>query len=133
MPNDIIHKSKIGIGILAFLIIVLGGTSLFIIVKGAWVGLIAIVPVIALILNIYTGTSYAITANRRLVIKCGIIETYEIQISDIFSVRKSNAVWSSPALSLDRLEIIYKGGSVLISPKDKKKFVEDLRKVNPKI
>lgn len=133
MTPETIHKSKIGLGILAFLIIVLGTTSAIIILKGAWIGLIPIGLVTLLILNIYTGTYYKITTDNRLIIKCGVVESFDIEIKDIHSIRKSNNILSSPALSLDRLEINYKGGWVLVSPKDKKKFIEDLRKVNPKI
>lgn len=56
-----------------------------------------------------------------------------------FYVRyKDNGAWKrgvvyAPALSIDRLEIKYKGGRVLVSPKDKKRFIDDLRKLNPKI
>lgn len=133
MTTEIIHKSKISFGILAFLVIVLGTTSAIIVFKGAWVGLIPIGLVTLLIVNIYTGTYYTITTDQKLIIKCGIVEKREIEIKDIFSVRKSYSVLSSPALSIDRLEINYKGGWVLISPKDKKKFIEDLRNLNPQI
>ena len=133
MNPDIIFKSKIGLGILTFIVIVLGTTTTILIVNGAWVGLIPMTLVTLLIVNIYTGTYYKITADDRLIIKCGIVETYEIEIKEIYSVTKTNAVWSSPALSLDRLEINFKGGSVLISPKDKKRFIENLKRVNPKI
>jgi hypothetical protein len=133
MRHEIIHKSKIGIGILSFIIIVLGATSVIIMTKGAWIGLIPIGLVTLLILNIYTGTYYKITSDNRLIIKCGVVESLDIEINDIHSIRKSNSILSSPALSVDRLEINYKGGWVLVSPKDKKKFIDDLRKVNPKI
>jgi hypothetical protein len=133
MNSDIIYRSKIGLGILAFIVIVLGTTTVILIVNRAWVGLIPMAFVTFLIVNIYTGTYYKITADNRLIIKCGIVETYEIEIKEIYSVTKSNAAWSSPALSLDRLEINFKDGRVLISPKDRKKFIEDLKRVNPKI
>jgi hypothetical protein len=40
---------------------------------------------------------------------------------------------SAPALSIDRIEVNYKGGRVIISPVDKEKFIADLRRVNSKI
>lgn len=61
------------------------------------------------------------------------MESFDIHIDDIEWIKKSNEWSNAPALSLDRLEIGYKGGRILISPKDKKKFVEDLKKINPKI
>ncbi|HEU5290801.1 MAG TPA: PH domain-containing protein [Cyclobacteriaceae bacterium] len=133
MMSEIIHKSKIGHGILAFLVIVLGSTTAILIINQAWIGLIPMSLVILLILNIYTGSYYKITKDNRLIIKCGIVEMFDIDIKDIISIRNTNAIWSAPALSLDRLEINYKGGCVLVSPKDKKKFIDDLKKINPRI
>jgi hypothetical protein len=41
---------------------------------------------------------------------------------------------SSPALSLDRIEIFYnKFDSVIISPKNKADFVAELKSINPAI
>jgi len=36
-------------------------------------------------------------------------------------------------MSLDRIEIMLKGRSIIISPKDKEGFVNDMCKVNPDI
>jgi len=99
----------------------------------AWVGLLVCGLIILLIVNIYTGTYYKITPDHRLFIKCGVLESLVIDVNEIESIKKSNELTSSPALSIDRLEIGYKGGRVLVSPVDKEKFIADLRKLNPKI
>lgn len=58
----------------------------------------------------------------------------KIDINSIKKIEKSNSFLSAPALSLDRIEISYnKYDSILISPKDKQGFVDELLKVNPSI
>jgi hypothetical protein len=57
-----------------------------------------------------------------------------IDIFKITKIEKTNSILSSPALSLDRIRIRYnKYDEVLISPKVKKEFVDELLKVNPTI
>lgn len=56
----------------------------------------------------------------------------KIDIHSIKRIYKTNNPLSSPALSLDRIAIVYnKYDEVLISPKLKKEFVEELLKINP--
>ena len=58
----------------------------------------------------------------------------KIDIHSIKRIYKTNNPLSSPALSLDRIAIVYNTyDEVLISPKLKKEFVEDLLKINPTI
>jgi hypothetical protein len=133
MTTDIIHRSKIGLEILIPIIVVIGTVTTIMVINLIWVGLVVCSLVILLVTNIYTGTYYKITNDNHLFIKCGFIETFDIEINDIEWIKATKELLSSPALSIDRLEINYKGGRVLISPKDKKKFMDDLRKVNPKL
>ena len=49
-----------------------------------------------------------------------------IPVGDIASVEPSRSVWSSPALSLDRLRIRYGDKSILVSPADKRGFIDAL-------
>ena len=133
MKNEIVHKSKIGLELLIPVVLILGIVVTLMIINGIWLGLVICGLVIFFVTNMYTGTSYKITSDNRLFIKCGIIESFDIDIMDIESIRKTNELTSSPALSIDRIEISYKGGRVIISPVDKEKFIADLRKVNPRI
>ena len=48
--------------------------------------------------------------------------TRSISLKDITQITPTNSKLSAPALSLDRIEITYKGGSIVISPKDKDRF-----------
>jgi hypothetical protein len=58
----------------------------------------------------------------------------KVEIQTIRKIYKTRNPLSSPALSLDRIAIVYnKYDEVLISPKYKKEFVDELLKINPAI
>ncbi|MGO1470623.1 MAG: PH domain-containing protein [Tissierella sp.] len=81
---------------------------------------------------IWLGTYYYISETL-LKIKSGPF-TEKIPIKDIRSIRTSRNSISSPSLSLDRLQIRYEYGKVvLISPKAKEKFVETILEKNSDI
>ena len=48
--------------------------------------------------------------------------------NDIESIIATNELTNALTLSADRFEILYKDGRVLVSPTDKKRFVDDLKK-----
>lgn len=77
--------------------------------------------VLALLLWFFMRTYYVV-GNEELKIVCGPF-AWRIALGDIVSVEPSRALWSSPALSMDRLKICYgHGKSVLVSPADKRGF-----------
>lgn len=58
----------------------------------------------------------------------------KVEINSIKRIYKTRNPLSSPALSLDRIAIVYnKYDEVLISPKNKQGFIEELLKINPDI
>lgn len=78
---------------------------------------------VALPLWLLMGTYYTV-ATDELRIRSGPFR-WVIALSDIEHVRPSRSPISSPALSLNRLEIIYAGGKrVLISPRNPERFLE---------
>ncbi|MFJ7678536.1 PH domain-containing protein [Peribacillus sp. NPDC097198] len=90
------------------------------------------VPVAGLILWIWFTTYYVIERNS-LVVRSAFIHKI-IPVHEIKSIRRTLNPLSSPALSLDRLEILYGNGKmVLISPENREKFLEELKKLNPSI
>ncbi|WP_175989366.1 PH domain-containing protein [Bacillus sp. Marseille-Q1617] len=96
------------------------------------VSLFVTVPVMVLILWLIAGTYYEINGEV-LKVAAGPIR-YTIHIHTISAIKASNNPLSSPALSLDRLKITYNhGNTVLISPKDKQEFINEILKVNPNI
>ena len=100
---------------------------------GEWIGLIGLGVVVGLILFLSKTTRYIINENQ-LIIKSTWIVNVRIDISKITKIEKSNSVLSSPALSLDRLRIRYnKYDEILISPKEKNEFIDQLLKFNSNI
>ena len=81
--------------------------------------------VMLLILSLFVRTHYTVTPDE-LRIASGPF-TWRIRRSEIHSIEPSRALWSSPALSLDRLRIAYGDGKwILVSPDDKRGFLRAL-------
>ena len=81
---------------------------------------------------LWFGLKYEID-NEVLLVKIGPITIYCITIKEIVSVNRSFNPLSSPAASLKRIKVDFGKGSVLISPDKEKRFIGDLKKVNPSI
>ena len=71
--------------------------------------------------------------STRYTVDGGVLEiqsgprSWTIPLKDIHSVKRSRSSRSSPALSLDRIEIRYgNGGAILVSPENESEFVEAL-------
>jgi Bacterial PH domain len=125
--------SKIGMEVVVPIGLIIGFTSAIMIAQKAWAGLAINLLVILFIVHLITTTFYQLEG-KSLRIKSGFIINKLIMIDSIRKIQKSNSLFSSPAASLDRLEIFYnKYDSILISPKDKQKFLAELQKINPTI
>ncbi|MDT3404753.1 PH domain-containing protein [Mucilaginibacter terrae] len=126
-------KSKIGLELVIPLGIILIGTSIPMILDGAWPGLI-IVGLVALFSAHMLLTTYYVVDNGMVNVRCGFFVNRNIEIGSIKSIKETNNAFSSPAASLDRLEINYnKYDSVMISPKDKAGFIALLKSIKPDI
>ena len=85
-----------------------------------------------LVAVIWFGTAYYI-ADDMLEIRVGPFSN-KIDIREIKSIEDSRNPLSSPALSLDRIKIVYGHSRVaLISPKEKDLFIEELLRINSDI
>lgn len=74
---------------------------------------------------IWTGTDYTLTSGD-LLVRSGPFR-WRVPLAEIQAVNPTRNPLSSPALSLDRLEVVYRRGSVLmISPRDKNRFLRSL-------
>ncbi|CAG9612365.1 hypothetical protein BACCIP111899_01538 [Bacillus rhizoplanae] len=91
------------------------------------------IPFAILLVWSWFTTGYKVN-NDLLIIQNGPIKK-RVSIKDIKKITQTKNPLASPALSIDRLEIIYGSdfGMALVSPKDKQKFVSLLRSINPKI
>lgn len=80
--------------------------------------LIAIVPLFLI--------SYQVTPDE-LIVRQGWLR-WRMRLDRIQVLKASRAMWSSPALSLDRIEIRTDRGSwLMVSPEDKAGFIEAIR------
>jgi len=127
------YPSKISYGLLFFILAVLIGSSLPMIFKPVWTGILIMFVVLMFIGHLYVNTYYTIDGTS-LIVKSGLIVHKKIDINSIKTIKETNTIFSAPALSFDRLEIKwgdYTG--VVISPKDKKVFIEHMKSINPRI
>lgn len=129
-----VFKSGISIGLLSILLSVFSTVTVLLILDDApWYALLIIFLVVVFILQLFFNTYYVIEGSL-LKIRSGFLYRIDIDIKTIKKIEESNSPLSSPAASFDRLEIIYnKFDSVLISPKEKKEFIELMLIVNPAI
>lgn len=125
-------RSKIGMVVLLPCLLVVALP--FIVVPFSWFTLALTAFILLIVLPPFLGTYYWIDDNR-LLIRSAFIFKWDIDISSIVAVRKTNNPSSSPALSLDRIEVIYDGGnrSVIISPAKRTDFIDSIKKVNKAI
>ena len=87
----------------------------------------------AFIVHIFLKTHYTIS-NHELKIKSGFFSYKPINIAEIKEISNTKSILSSPAPSFDRIKIIYgKFDFIIISPKDKLNFANDLLEINPQI
>ena len=133
-----VFTSKIDLW-LAFLIL---GSSLLLILVPVWewiyndsstrrilfISLLTI-PGAILLLLIFFNIKYSLSEDE-LFVKNGF-STQSIPLKDITHIIPTNSMLSAPALSLDRIEIKYKGGSIVISPKDKEGFYRAIQERVP--
>ncbi len=128
-----IYKSKIGVGLVLFIVLVLGGTSIVMIYQKAWSGFFINILLGGFIVHLFQNTYYTIKGNV-LIVKSGFIINRSIDIHSITKISKTNNLISAPAVSLDRLLVNFgKANCVIISPKDKLGFIDHLKTINPKI
>lgn len=135
MAQDVLQfRSKIGaIAIIPIAVVLLLGAPATARAFAAGQPILAIVlslP-IALVAWIALTTKYAITADH-LAIRCAFL-TSRIPLQTITKVRPTRTILSAPALSLDRLEITHDAGIAVISPRDRERFLAEIRARCPRV
>ena len=133
MLEQRIYKSKIGLGLTAFVGTVLLIVFNIMIVNKIWVGfLINLITALFIAYTLLT-TQYTINKNQ-LRIQCGFLYDETLAIDNIISISETSNPISSPAASLDRLELkLGNSYSVLISPKEKDDFIDHILQINPAV
>jgi len=128
--NRIVFKSKVGLEILVPILLVVGGLSIFYVLKGYWGAFVINVLTASFVYHIMK-TTYYVIGDGILTVKCGFLVNKKIEIATIRKIAETRNPISSPALSLDRLEIFYnKFDSILVSPEDKAGFIALLKSMN---
>ena len=95
-----------------------------------WLAGVVLLPAALVIAN-WLSTSYVISSDT-LTIRC-LSFRWTIPLTTITALRASSDVRSSPALSRNRIEIVYKTGSVLVSPRDRQAFIRAIRRGQPTV
>ena len=127
------YPSKIGYGLLSFVLILIVAPSVMVSSVGNWVGFGILLLTLLFALYVFLSIYYVVDGNI-LVIRVGFLINKKIKISTIQSIAESNSWIGSPAASLDRLNVVYnKHNSILISPRDKSGFINHLIQINPQI
>ncbi len=128
-----VYKTAYSTVLIILLAVVIAGSIAMSIMNSALLGTIILV-----LCGIYAGYVYAnfryIIDNNVLQIKCGPLYATKINIGEIRKVNETFSILNQPAGSFHRLEIIYKKfESIQISPKEKDKFMAQLKVINPSI
>lgn len=128
------YKSKISWKLIAFLAVMFSFIGFEVVTNPInWLALMVLLLCLLFIIHLFTSISYTIIEDE-LKVKAGFLVNTKIPISSIHKIKETNNLISSPAASLDRLEIFYgKYESIIISPMDKNEFIQDLLKINPNI
>lgn len=126
--------SKIGLEIVVpIAIVMLFVIGMLLRSEGTWPVVLFLLLLNGIFAYLFTQTFYEINGTE-LKIKSGFLYNHMVDINDIREIKETNNPLSSPAISLDRLEVRYgKNKYVLISPKDKKGFIDSIVSVNPSI
>lgn len=129
-----VYQSKLGIEVLLPVLLVFGIVFFLMLNEQPnWIGIVILLPTFLFVLHMLA-TTYYIVEGHHLTIKCGLLFNKTIDIHSISKVRETNNPASSPATSLDRLEICFgKYDSIMISPKQKEDFLRDILVLNPQI
>ena len=127
------YRTKYGLELIGFLLLVFGFN--FYVAKGEFLFmLLVMLPVIIFIVYVLASISYTIDGSI-LTVHNAFLQKTKIDIAGIRKIKETNNPLSSPAGSMDRLEVLYGNSfeSVLISPINTEDFIKQLLKVNPDI
>lgn len=127
-----VFRSKVGLELLAPLVIIMTTVVVLLMMAGAYSWSILIIPAITsvFIIHMFLTTYYTIEGDV-LSVHCGFLMHMKISIATITRIKETSDPSSAPATSIDRLRIEYdKGKRVLISPKEKQAFIDEILSLN---
>lgn len=129
-----VFKSKIDTWVLA---LTSGFTAMallpLVLISFSWWDVLLPFVVLLFLVDMFCNTKYTIK-DEKLIVRCGHFMKECCPILSIKKMEESNSWESAPALSVSRIRITFVDGkSILVSPKNKKGFVEAIAKVNQNI
>ncbi|MDM1524033.1 PH domain-containing protein [Empedobacter stercoris] len=131
------YQSRLSVSLVVFLFLIFSFVGIgisFNSIQQNEIGIVVCILTILFIIYMYLSTTYKIVNNEELVVKVGFLMNIKIDIKKIVEIKKTKSMISSPAWSLNRIEIFYnKYDSVIISPKNQTEFIQDLQKINSSI
>jgi hypothetical protein len=134
ITGDIIYPSKKGIVVYIPIVIIAVVVGINIFAGDYRRSLICAAIVLVVMGPMVLNTNYTIKSDGSLKVRCGFFVNIQMDIHSIRKIETTKSILSSPALSMDRLEVFYnKYDSVMISPQDKDDFVAQLQNINPAI
>jgi hypothetical protein len=126
-------RSKIGLGLALPIGIIWGGVTVLLIYQEIWWMAAFMLLLLSWITHLFLTTKYILEGDT-LNIQSGFLYKKKMNISEVQNIIESNNPLSSPAASLDRLEIRKTPWDyVLISPKQKEDFIQAMLDKNPSI
>jgi hypothetical protein len=129
-----IYRSKLNLWIFLPVFLALFAIEVFFIYKGMLFGMIAVALITAIAIYLCVDNVYILTNDNKLRIKSSFLFEKEIYIKSIKKIRPTKDHHTSPALSYDRIEILYnRYGRIVVSPQHKLEFISRLKEVNPRI
>jgi len=131
--KELKYPSKIDLKLLVIVDAILMTNLVWMVYLQSVIGIIIIALTSAFVIHVFVTTYYVVTSDHFLIVKSSFLINKKISIQDITSIKESNNILSSPALSFDRIEIKYKDGSILVSPREKEKFIQELKARNATI
>lgn len=131
--NKVVYPSKVGLELLVPIILIFAILFVSTFEKASLIGVVLQFGLMFGFVALFFSISYEVTDEVLTVITFFFIKK-NILIKDITRIVESNNPISSPAASLDRLEVYYgKYSSVIISPKEKMGFIAHLKRLSPSI
>lgn len=127
-----VFRSKIGLELLAPLVIIMTTVVVLLLLSGAYSWTILVIPILTFVFitHMFLTTYYTISGDE-LRIRCGFLMNIKISIATISRIKETNDPTSAPATSLDRLRIEYGNNKrMLISPKEKQAFIDMILSLN---
>lgn len=127
-----VYKSGISWGLVTFIALVILLCYLFILFLLPWIGVILLLITTVFIVDVFVNTRYTIEG-KTLRVQCGIFYKTQFDIERITTISKSTSLESSPAASMNRIQLRFSRQTLIISPRQQQVFIDHLLSINPHI